>query len=154
MNRSRCQRTCRLRKQCSFRWDSAPVPAGPRGRATEVQASAMAVTSQSHNKDAAFEFVRWLTMETGMRFLVSVESPSCIALARSDAFLKSPGLPESKHVAVEAMEYARPPLQHPRYQEIMDVLWSEMSKVILGLSTVNEAVERASPRVDQILQRD
>jgi multiple sugar transport system substrate-binding protein len=143
-----------FRKQCSFRWNIAHIPGGPRFRATEVCASAMAVTSQSRNQAAAFEFVRWMTLETGMRFLVSVESPSCVSLARSDRFLKSPGLPESKQVAIEVMEYARPPLQHPRYQEIMDVLWAELTKVNLGLATVQEAVDRAAPRVERILQRE
>ena len=142
-----------LRKQCDFRWDLAPVPRGPRSRVTEVVGSAMAVTSQSRNKAAAFEFVRWMTSPAGMRFLVTVESPSCVALARSDAFTRSPGLPESKQVAVDVMDYARPPLQHPRFREVMDILDAQLYKTQLGLVTVREALEAAVPRVDQILRR-
>jgi multiple sugar transport system substrate-binding protein len=142
-----------LRKQCNFKWDIAPMPGGPAGQAVEVQASAMAVTSGSLNKEAAFEFVRWITSPAGMRFLVSVESPSCVDLARSDAFLLSPGLPESKKTAIEAMDYARPPLQHPRYFEIMDALGAELGKVWLGMSPLPEAVERAAAKADEVLQR-
>jgi multiple sugar transport system substrate-binding protein len=142
-----------LRKQCDFKWDIAPMPGGPAGRAVEVQASAMAVTSDSLNKEAAFEFVRWITSPAGMRFLVSVESPSCVELARSDAFLLSPGLPESKKTAIEAMDYARPPLQHPRYFEIMDALGAELGKVWLGMSPLPDAVERAAAKADEVLQR-
>jgi multiple sugar transport system substrate-binding protein len=142
-----------FRKQCEFTWDLAPVPSGPRGRVAEVVGSAMAVTSQSRSKAAAFEFVRWMTSPAGMRFLVSVESPSCIALAKSDEFIASPGLPASKRVAVDVMDYARPPLQHPRYQEIMDVLDAELMKAQLGLVTAREALEAAVPRVDRILER-
>ena len=143
-----------FRKQCDFTWDLAPVPLGPRGRVAEVRGSAMAVTSQSRNKAAAFEFVRWMTSPAGMRFLVSVESPSCIALAQSDEFTGSPGLPKSKKVAVDAMDYARPPLQHPRYQEIMDVLDADLTKAQLGLVSAREALEAAVPRVDRILRRE
>jgi multiple sugar transport system substrate-binding protein len=142
-----------FRKQCEFTWDLAPVPSGPRGRVTEVVGSAMAVTSQSRSKAAAFEFVRWMTSPAGMRFLVSVESPSCIALAKSDEFTASPGLPATKRVAFDVMDYARPPLQHPRYQEIMDVLDAELMKAQLGLVAARAALEAAVPRVDRILER-
>jgi len=142
-----------FRKQCDFRWDLAPVPRGPRCQTTEVVGSAMAVTTQSRNKAAAFEFVRWMTSPAGMRFLVTVESPSCVALAQSDEFIASPGLPPSKQVAVDVMSYARPPLQHPRYQEIRDVLDAELYRAQLGVASAREALERAVPRVDQILRR-
>jgi multiple sugar transport system substrate-binding protein len=142
-----------FRKQCDFTWDLAPVPRGPRRRVTETVGSAMAVTSQSRSKAAAFEFVRWMTSPAGMRFLISVESPSCIALAESDEFTQSPGLPESKKIAVDAMDYARPPLQHPRFAEIMDVLEAALYKAQLGRATARQALEEAVPRVDHALRR-
>jgi len=142
-----------FRKQCRFTWDLAPVPKGPRGRVTEVVGSAMAVTSQCRNKAAAFEWVRWMTSPAGMRRLLSVESPSCMALAESDEFVRSPGLPAAKAVAVRAMDYARPPIQHPRYQEIMDILKTELLNAQMGRATVREALQRAVPQVNRVLAR-
>ena len=51
------------------------------------------------------------------------------------------------------MSYARPPLQHPRFAEIMDVLDAALYKAQLGRATAREALEEAVPRVDQILGR-
>jgi multiple sugar transport system substrate-binding protein len=142
-----------LRGRCAFRWDIAPMPRGPGRRATDAVGSALAVTRQSRNKAAAFEWVRWLTSSAGMSGLTEVESPSCVALARSAAFTQSPGLPLSKHVAVEVMEYTYPPLQHPLYAELMDALAPELAKAQRGDKPVREALEAAMPRVNRVLAR-
>jgi len=143
-----------FRKQCDFEWDLAHMPTGPSGKASEAVGSALAVTCQSANKEAAFEFVRWMTSPEGMKGLVSVESPSCVRLARSPVFLEGAGPPASKQVAVEAMEYAHLPLQHPRYAEIMDALYPELEKAQRGVLSVKEALNRAVPQVNAILERD
>ncbi len=142
-----------LRKQCDFEWDIAPMPAGPRGRATDFVGSALAVTRQSRNKAAAFEWVRWMTSPAGMRNVISFEFPSCRALAESAEWTNSAPTPASKQVAVEAMAYARPPMQHPRYQEIMDALNPELEKAQRGMISVRRALKNAVPRVDEILRR-
>ena len=142
-----------LRPTCEFEWDLAHIPKGPCCRVTRAVGSALAVTTQSRNKDAAFEFVRWMTSPAGMEGLVSVESPSCIELARSPKFLESAGLPKSKQVAVDAMEYAHKPPQHPLYFEILDAVTPELEKAQRGLITVREALEHAVPEVDRILAR-
>jgi multiple sugar transport system substrate-binding protein len=141
-----------FRKTCSFEWDLAPIPSGPKSRCTDAVGSALAVTAQSRNPDAAFEFVRWLTSEQGMKFLVTVESPSCVKLAHSDEFLQSAGAPKSKNVAIEAMEYTRAPIQHPQYAEIMDTLNSELNRAMLGKIGIREALENAVPKVDRVLK--
>jgi len=143
-----------LRKQCNFRWDIAPMPAGPRGRATDFVGSALAVTAQSRNPEAAFEWVRWMTSPAGMRHVISFEFPSCRVLAESDEWLNSAPTPPSKHVTVDAMQYARPPLQHPLYQEIMDAINPELEKAQRGMTSVRAALQRIVPRVNEILARD
>jgi len=142
-----------FREACDFDWDLAHVPRGPRGRVTTAVGSALAITRQSRNKEAAFEWIRWMTSPQGMVGLVSVESPSCVELARSPLFLESASPPGTKQVAIDAMEYARKPVQHPRYFEIMDAIFPELQKAQLGLVPVREALERAAPRVDRILAR-
>ena len=142
-----------LRKEGKFQWDIAHMPKGPDGRAVTAFGSAMAVTCQSKNKAAAFEWVRWMTQRTGMIFLTSVENPSCLKLARSRDFLDSPGLPVSKNVAVETLEYVRPPMRHPKHDEIMDALDAELYGAQQGTITVRKALENAIPKVNRILQR-
>ncbi len=142
-----------LRRECDFQWDIAHVPAGPGGRAVTSLGSAMAVTCQSRNKAAAFEWVRWMTQRTGMIGLTSVENPSCLKLAKSRDFLDSPGLPPTKKVAVETLKYVRPPMRHPKHDEIMDALNAELNRAQMGKITVREALEHAVPKVNRILQR-
>jgi len=142
-----------LRKTCDFQWDLAHMPRGPHARATTAMGSAMAITTQSRNKEAAFEFIWWMTSPAGMRGLVSVESPSCIALAESPAFLESAGPPPSKHIANEAMKYARRPFQHPLYYQILDILNPELDKALRGRCTVCDALENAVPEVNRALDR-
>jgi multiple sugar transport system substrate-binding protein len=141
------------RKTCSFKWDIAPVPSGPAGRATDAVGSAFAITRQSANKAAAFEFIAWLTSAAGMRRLLAVEAPSWKRLAQSPAFVKQPDQPKSKTVAVEAMDYARIPMQHPLYAEIMDQLTPVLMKAQRGQVSVREALAEAVPHVNRILQR-
>ncbi len=142
-----------LRKQCEFTWDIAPMPAGPAGPATDFVGSALAVTRQSRNKSAAFEWVRWMTSPAGMRHVMSFEFPACRALAESAEWENSAPTPASKRVAVEAMAYARPPIQHPRYEEIMDELNPALDRARRGVVSVRAALKQAVPRVDAILRR-
>jgi hypothetical protein len=62
-------------------------------------------------------------------------------------------LPAAKAVAVRAMDYARPPVQHPRYAEIMDILKTELLNAQLGRATVRDALARAVPQVNRVLAR-
>lgn len=140
------------RQQAGFTWDIAAAPSGPAGRVTEVQGSALAVTSQSRNRRAAFTFAHWMTTE-GMRGLVSVEAPSWLPLARSDAFTGSGGLPAAKGVALDAMSYARPPVQHPRFAELNDIFRLHLDQASRGVIPVEEAVRRIVPEADRVLDR-
>ncbi len=142
-----------LRDYAKFRWDIAHVPRGPAGRVSPAVGSALAITTQSRHPQAAWEFIKWMTGPDGMAGLLSVEAPSCITLARSDAFLRQPGLPSSKHVAIDALEYAHPPVQSVYYQELFDTIGSELDRVWRGRATAAEAARGAIPQVDRILQR-
>ncbi len=142
-----------MRDYAKFRWDIAHVPRGPAGRISPAVGSALAITTQARHPKAAWEFIKWMTGPEGMKGLLSVEAPSCVKLARSDAFLRQPGLPASKHVAIEALEYAHPPVQSIYYQELFDTIGSELDRVWRGRSTAAEAVARATPKVNRILTR-
>lgn len=141
------------RTNCDFAWDIAPMPRGPADRVTMAVGSALAVTQQSRNREAAFEFVRWMTSSEGMRGLIGVELPSCIELAESRDFLDYPESPSSKQVAVDAMKYTHVPVQHPYYFEIRDALRPEIERASRGHISAREALEVALPKVDAVLRR-
>lgn len=49
-----------LGKTCDFDWQTSVLPEGPKGRATLVNGIGQSVYSGSKNKEAAWEFVKWL----------------------------------------------------------------------------------------------
>lgn len=49
-----------LGKTCGFDWQTALLPEGPEGRCTLVNGIGQSVYSKSKNKEAAWEFVKWL----------------------------------------------------------------------------------------------
>ena len=119
---------------------------------TVVQGSALAVTSQSRDKEAAFTFAHWLTTK-GMRRLVGVEAPSYLPLARSDAFVGRGDLPAAKHVALGAMRYARPPMQHPAYARLTDAFTPLMDSASRGLIPAADAARRGAAEANRVLDR-
>ena len=140
-----------LRKQCDFEWDVAPLPKGPAGRVSEVRGSALAVTSACKNKAAAMTFAKYVTQE-GMGKLLTLEVPAYLPLARGGAFVNSDAkLPASKQVAVDAMGYARPPLQNPRYNEILDGLLP-LDEARRGGMSLPAAVAEARRDIEPVLK--
>ena len=141
-----------LRRSCDFPWDIALVPRGPKGAYATFTGSALAVTAQCRNPDAAFEWARWLTTE-GMRHVMTFDIPAYRELGASDAWRNADEPPPSKQVAVDTMDIAGPPLQHPAYAEIMDAINAPLNRANRGACTVTDALEDIVPAVDAILAR-
>jgi len=142
-----------LRRSCDFDWDIALLPEGSVNRYSAFAGSALAVTSQSANKDAAFTFARWMTSE-GMRHVMTFDIPAYKPLGESDAWREASLPPASKAVAIEAMKHAgEPAVKHPDWNEIMDAINPPLDRVNRGMNTVEEAVKEIVPKVNAILQR-
>ncbi len=141
-----------FRKQADFPWDIAPVPRGPAGRVTQIEGSALAITSQCRTRRAAFTFIRWMTT-TGEQMLASVEPPCYRDPANIQAFLDNQDPPAAKRVALEAMAYAHPPIQSPVYNQITDALSPLLNQAQRGEIPVAQAARQATRSVDQIISR-
>jgi multiple sugar transport system substrate-binding protein len=141
-----------LRRSCEFEWDIALLPRGPVVPYATFTGSALAVTAQSKHPEAAYEWVRWMTTE-GMTHVMSFDIPAYVRLGASDAWQDPAEPPPSKQAAVETMKIAGPPLQHPAYAQILDVIDSNLDRANRGDCTVEQAVERIVPRVNAILDR-
>jgi multiple sugar transport system substrate-binding protein len=141
-----------LRRTCDFEWDIALFPSGPRQAYATFTGSALAVTAQCRNPEAAFEWARWMTCE-GMRHVMTFDIPAYMELGASDAWRDAAKPPPSKQVAVDTMTIAAPPMQHPAYAEIMDAINPDLDRANRGDCAVHEAVKAIVPRVNAILAR-
>jgi ABC-type glycerol-3-phosphate transport system substrate-binding protein len=142
-----------LRRTCDFEWDIALPPSGPVRRYSAFVGSALAVTSQSRHKDAAYLFARWMTSE-GMRHVMSFDIPAYRPLGESDVWRDRGLPPPSKHVAIQVMEFAgEPAINHPDWNEIYDAINPGLDRVNRGVVTVEEAVSDIVPKVNAILNR-
>jgi len=141
-----------LRRTCDFEWDIALLPRGPKQAYATFTGSALAVTAQCRNPEAAFDWARWMTCE-GMRHVMTFDIPAYKELGASDAWRDAAKPPPSKQVAVDTMAIAAPPMQHPAYAEIMDAINPNLDRANRGDCTVQEAVKAIVPRVNAILMR-
>ena len=141
-----------LRRSCEFEWDIAVLPRGPVAPYSIFTGSALAVTAQSKHPEAAYEWVRWMTTE-GMTHVMTFDIPAYAPLGTSEAWRDPAEPPPSKQAAVDTMKIAGPPLQHPAYAQILDVINSNLDRANRGDCTVEQAVERIVPRVNAILDR-
>jgi multiple sugar transport system substrate-binding protein len=141
-----------LRRSCEFEWNIAPVPHGPKRAFATFTGSALAVTSQSRHPEAAFEWARWMTTE-GMRHVMTFDIPAYIKLGTSAEWRDATQPPPAKQVAVDVMEMAGPPLQHPAYAEILDAINPDLDRANRGTISVREAVRSIVPKVNAIFAR-
>ncbi len=141
-----------LRRSCAFEWDIALPPRGSGQIRSAVTGSAFAVTSQSRNSEAAFEWARWMTNE-GMKHIMTFDIPANIKLGQSQEWRDATLPPASKQVAVDVMKVAGPPLQHPAYAQIIDAINPDLDRANRGDCSVKEAVEQIVPKVNAVLAR-
>jgi ABC-type glycerol-3-phosphate transport system substrate-binding protein len=117
-------------KPVSFKWGVVLPPAGPHGRNGVVDAAVEGVYSKSHNKQAAFDFVRYLTT-TGPAALEAkygIGLPGDVKLSESsDA--KSEYAPYLKTWLL-GTRYSQPERSNPHYDKLIaDVLGNSTSPI-------------------------
>lgn len=137
----------------TFKWDVADMP-GIKNQATFLFGNALAITSDSKNKDAAWEYMKFAAGEKGGRTRQNAgyEISPVKAVAESE-FLKSleGKQPEHGSLFMTATSYAHLPPVHPRWSEVHDSVWPELELVLLGDKTAQDAMTTACESVDAIL---
>jgi multiple sugar transport system substrate-binding protein len=145
------------RKDAPFDWDIALVPAPEGGTsATNVGGEHIFLFSGSPNKEAAWEFIRYVTspevqldwdQETG--FL-----PVRQSVADNPDYLTWINETEPRMLPfVEGMTYAHTRPATPKYNEVSNAFSTEIQKALLGEATPEEALAAAEQAVNDILQQ-
>ena len=137
----------------TFKWDIADMP-GLKQQATFLFGNAMAITSESKKKDAAWEYLKFAAGKEGqsIRQNAGYEIAPVKAVAENEFLASLEGKqPEHASVFMDATSYAHMPPVHPKWQEIHDAIWPELELALLGDKTVEAAMQKACAAVDAIL---
>lgn len=146
-----------LRRQAKFNWDVAPVPKGPKGRATVLFTVAMVIPKGSPHPNEAWEFLKYLGGLAGQSFFGSATIgrgiPAIKSIAESSVFINRQLPPEHIDVLLEAADkYAYPLRLHPRYYDILAILDVSLDELWIGKKTAKQITKEIKPKIDAILK--
>lgn len=130
-----------------FRWSIAPIPAGKRPT-TVIGGYNLAIGKNSPNREAAWQFIEFLTADENLWILEAYNRISALkAVLETEFAQKDPLMAvffEQSEVGV-----AREPI--PQYDSIMDILGDAFEAVIYGVTDVEDALEQAALEASELM---
>lgn len=137
-----------------FTYDVAPIPKGPKARATFIGGAAYAILARSRHKEEAWEFLKFMTGKEYQRSaaLRSQIVPSRISVAESGAYLTLDAPPKNRKVFLDMIAYGRVKPGVACGPEMDQIITSELDLVRLGKKSAKEACEKLAPVIDELLR--
>jgi multiple sugar transport system substrate-binding protein len=137
-----------------FEYDVAPVPRGPRCRATFYGGASYAVLRGSKHKALAWELVKFMVSKEALRMRVIKEQvvPSRISVAESNAFLYLDRPPKHRRVFLDAISYGHALPAVPCSQEMNSIIDNDLGHLQIGDETAENACRRIARRVTDLLR--
>ena len=126
----------------AFKWDIAPMPMGPAGRATSVNSAGFVIAKDSKNPEAAWEFVKYAFSDAGQAELakIGLAIPVRMSVAESAAYLGQ-ATKIDHSIYVKALDYARMKPVFKGYEEwsgavgdALHMIWTEEMSVADALA--------------------
>jgi len=140
-----------------FPWGVAPFPAGPRGTRTPLVGDFYCIPKEARHPREAWELVKFLCSPEGQR--ISAQSglliPSRKSVALSDVYLKCPLMAEKYNRLFVDQLYTSAvmlPIDEHWNQWATDTVLPGLTAVFADRETVEAAVRRLNPRVEEILR--
>lgn len=137
-----------------IKFDVAPMPAGPAGRATGVNSAGFVISSATKNPDAAWAFVKFATGEVGQSELskLGFAIPIRESVAASDAYLKQE-VAINHQMFVDALAYARPKPVFRGYEDWSGAVGDALTTIWEGEAEVPDALAEAVAGGDDALAK-
>lgn len=141
--------------QQKFKWDVAPIPAGPVARVTSANSAGFVIAKASKSPDAAWQFVKYATGEAGQAQLAKIgfAVPIRESVAKSDAFLGQ-ATKINHQIFVDATSYARPMPVFRGYEEWSAAIGDALANVWTGDATLEDALAEAVANADAALAKN
>jgi multiple sugar transport system substrate-binding protein len=139
-----------------FRWDVAPMPIGPAGRATGVNSAGFVIAKDSKNPDAAWEFVKYATSEAGQSELakIGLAIPIRESVAKGPAYLNQAGPKINHQMFVDALSYAHVKPVFKGYEEWSAAVGDALHSAWSGQATLADAIDEAVAGGDAALAKN
>ena len=136
----------------------APVPKGPSGRISTLNAHFLGIPANAKNKELAWAYTQW-SLSYDMLVKLSVEGtfpvPARTNVYDDPAFMDKNNVLDGKWLSVmretlsEFTHYPYRPLT-PEWPEVADIVSGEISNVMAGQITAAEAMEKANKAVAEV----
>ena len=138
-----------------FKWDVAPMPAGPKGKATSVNSAGFVIAKDSKNPDAAWEFVKFAFGEKGQAELAQIgfAIPVRQSVAESPAFLGQPTKIDHK-MFLDALAYAHMKPVFRGYEEWSSAVGDGLHTIWSGEAELADGLAEAVTGGDDALARN
>ncbi len=139
----------------AFKWDIAPMPMGPAGRATEVNSAGFVIAKDSKNPDAAWAFVKYAFSDAGQSALakVGLAIPVRKSVAESAAYLDQ-AVKIDHALYVKALDYAHVKPVFKGYEEWSGAVGDALMTIWSGEATVEDGLAEAVAGGDDALARN
>ncbi|WP_232698207.1 ABC transporter substrate-binding protein [Brevibacillus daliensis] len=145
-----------MREKAKFDVGTAFLPAN-KSYGTPTGGANLVVLKKSpeEEKKAAFDFISWMTdtaqttrwsAATGY---MPVTNDALEAAEMKAVFDKDPNF----KVAVDQLQYGKPRPMVPGYKELQEVIMTEIQKVVLGQSTIDDALKQAETKSEKLLKK-
>lgn len=139
----------------AFKWDIAPLPIGPAGRATGVNSAGFVIAKDSPNPDVAWEFVKYAFSDAGQSELakIGLAIPVRQSVAESPAYLEQPTKIDHS-LYVKALDYAHLKPVFKGYEEWSAAVGDALHTVWSGEATLEDGLAEAVAGGDDALARN
>ncbi len=113
----------KFREAVNFDWDIMEFPSSNENR-LYIDASGWAVSKKSKNKQAAIDFVKYLSSQSSIEKLTSTGLiiPARKDIAQSNIFLDKTKKPFHSEIFLNSLQYSKPTPVNENYPEINDIL--------------------------------
>ena len=138
--------------EVKFKWDVAPMPKGPAGRATSVNSAGFVVAKDSKSPDAAFEFLKYVLSEPAQKRLAELgfACPVLKSVAESDAFLKQ-STPIDHKVFLDSLAFAHMKPVFKGYDAWSSAVGDGMASIWTGEAELDPTLDAAVKAADDVL---
>jgi ABC-type glycerol-3-phosphate transport system substrate-binding protein len=142
-------------KDQTFKVGMAPLPAGPKGAATDLFGNNLVIfanTPPDHQR-AAWLFMKWLTEvdQTVAWSLASGYMPLRISAQSASAFKAETDKDPRLLVALNALKDAHGIPGSPDWQKVQPIMGDMVTSALLGKSSVSDAITAAEKKVNDTL---
>jgi ABC-type glycerol-3-phosphate transport system substrate-binding protein len=142
-------------KDHTFKVGMAPLPAGPKGAATDLFGNNLVIFAKapSDNQRAAWLFMKWLTDtdQTVAWSLASGYMPLRVSAQNTPDFKAAAQKDDRVLVAINALKDGHGIPGSPDWQKIQPVLGDMVTSALIGKASPKDAVNAAEKKVNDIL---